>query len=54
MGQRYVLYKSADLDLTEDKRQELIERGVKFLYISDDDAGSGLGTATYVILSVIG
>jgi len=38
-GQRYVLYKSADLDLTEGKRRELIERGVQFLYIVDDDAG---------------
>lgn len=39
-GQRYVLFKSADLDLTESKRRELIERGVKFLYIADDDAGN--------------
>lgn len=39
-GQRYVLYKSADLDLTEEKRQELLDRGVKFLYIADGDANS--------------
>lgn len=39
-GQRYVLYKSADIDLTEQKRIELIERGVKFLYVVDEDAGS--------------
>ncbi|MCB9366074.1 MAG: HD domain-containing protein [Calditrichaeota bacterium] len=39
-GQRYVLYKSADIDLTDDKRKELIERGVQFLYVTDDDAGS--------------
>jgi len=38
-GQRFVLYKSADLDLTEEKRQELVERGVKFLYVTDDEAG---------------
>jgi HD-GYP domain-containing protein (c-di-GMP phosphodiesterase class II) len=38
-GQRYVLYKSAELDLTEQKRIELIERGVKFLYVADEDAG---------------
>lgn len=39
-GQKYVLFKSADLDLTEQKRQELIERGVQFLYVTDEDAGS--------------
>lgn len=39
-GQRYVLFKSADLDLTESKRKELIERGVKFLYVADEDAGN--------------
>ncbi len=39
-GQRYVLFKSADLDLTDEKRRELIDRGVKFLYVTDDDAGN--------------
>jgi len=38
-GQRYVLYKSADIDLSDQKRKELIDRGVKFLYVADDDAG---------------
>ncbi|MCC6476640.1 HD domain-containing protein [bacterium] len=39
-GQKYVLYKSADLDFSETKRVELIDRGVKFLYVADADAAS--------------
>jgi HD-GYP domain-containing protein (c-di-GMP phosphodiesterase class II) len=38
-GQRYLLYKAAHIDLTEKKRRELIENGVKTLYVRDDDAG---------------
>ena len=37
-GQRYVLYKSSELDLTYEKCAYLLDRGVKNLYISDDDA----------------
>jgi HD-GYP domain-containing protein (c-di-GMP phosphodiesterase class II) len=39
-GQKFVLYKSADLDLTSQQRKDLIERGVKFLYVTDEEAGS--------------
>jgi HD-GYP domain-containing protein (c-di-GMP phosphodiesterase class II) len=38
-GQRYLLYKAAHLDLTERKRAELIEKGVKTLYVSEKDIG---------------
>lgn len=37
-GQRYVLYKSSELDLTREKCAYLLERGVKNLYIADADA----------------
>jgi HD-GYP domain-containing protein (c-di-GMP phosphodiesterase class II) len=36
-GQRYVLYKAAHLDLTEKKRLELIEKGVRMLFVTDKD-----------------
>jgi HD-GYP domain-containing protein (c-di-GMP phosphodiesterase class II) len=37
-GQRYVLYKSSELDLTSEKCNYLLDRGVKNLYIADQDA----------------
>ena len=37
-GMRYVLYKSSELDLTHEKCNYLIDRGVKNLYIADEDA----------------
>jgi HD-GYP domain-containing protein (c-di-GMP phosphodiesterase class II) len=38
-GQRYLLFKAAHIDLTEKKRRELLENGVKTLYVRDDEAG---------------
>jgi HD-GYP domain-containing protein (c-di-GMP phosphodiesterase class II) len=39
-GVKYLLYKAADIEFTEKKRLELLENGVKTLYVSDDDAGA--------------
>jgi HD-GYP domain-containing protein (c-di-GMP phosphodiesterase class II) len=38
-GQRYLLYKAAGMEFTDKKRKELIENGVKTLYVTDEDAG---------------
>jgi len=38
-GHRYILYKAADLEFTEKKRLELLENGVKTLYVREEDAG---------------
>lgn len=37
-GQRYLLYKSADLDLSREHVSYLLDRGVRNLYIADSDA----------------
>lgn len=37
-GQRYVLYKSSELDFTRERCNYLLDRGVKNLYIADQDA----------------
>ena len=37
-GVRYLLYKSADIEFTDKKRRELIENGVKTLYVRDEEA----------------
>jgi HD-GYP domain-containing protein (c-di-GMP phosphodiesterase class II) len=38
-GRRYMLYKSADIEFTDKRRQELLENGVSTLYVREDDAG---------------
>ena len=42
-GRKYVLYKSRDYDMTEERRLYLIERGVKTLYVTDEDLHSYFG-----------
>ncbi|HEY3295861.1 MAG TPA: HD domain-containing phosphohydrolase [bacterium] len=37
-GIRYLLYKAAEFEFTDKKRRELIENGVKTLYVRDEDA----------------
>ena len=36
-GLKFVLYKSRDYDLTEERRQYLLERGVSTLYVTEED-----------------
>ncbi|MBU1708126.1 HD domain-containing protein [bacterium] len=36
-GRKYILYKSHDYDLTEERRQYLIDRGVSTLYVTEKD-----------------
>jgi HD-GYP domain-containing protein (c-di-GMP phosphodiesterase class II) len=53
VGRRYVLYKSRDYDLTEDRRQYLIKRGVTALYVTEEDLHAYFGYVDRAVGTVL-
>lgn len=52
-GQRYLLYKAADYDLSEKKRRELIENGVQTLWVREDETGKYFNYVDHTVGQVL-
>lgn len=52
-GRRYVLYKSREYDLTRERRQFLMEQGIKTLYVTEEDLHSYYGYVQQTVAKVM-